>query len=112
MGYYQVRRIARLVVLIVLVLPLLATAQPVQVRRIAFLGFGPPPSAAAPRPPHAAAAAPERRRVAPLGALGGRPRDGRLGKAGGHHRYQGGAVAVSVTRGMRRTRHLGGSFLV
>jgi putative ABC transport system substrate-binding protein len=32
-------------------LPLLALAQqPVQVRRIAFLGFGPPPSAAAPRP--------------------------------------------------------------
>jgi putative ABC transport system substrate-binding protein len=32
------------------VLPLLATAQPVQVRRIAFLEYGPPPSAAAPRP--------------------------------------------------------------
>jgi putative ABC transport system substrate-binding protein len=47
MGHYRVRRIALLVVLIVLVLPLLATAQrPVQVRRIAFLGFGPPPSAA------------------------------------------------------------------
>jgi hypothetical protein len=112
MGHYQVRRRARLVVLIVLVLPLLATAQPVQVRRIAFLGFGPPPSAAAPRPPHAAAAAPERRRVAPLGALGGRRGTGGWERRGGHHRYQGGAVAVSVTRGMRRTRHLGGSLLV
>jgi putative ABC transport system substrate-binding protein len=51
MGPYRVRRRARLVVLIVLVLPLLATAQqPVQVRRIAFLEFGPPPSVAAPRP--------------------------------------------------------------
>jgi putative ABC transport system substrate-binding protein len=55
MGRYIVRGTALLtvllVVLTVLVLPLLATAQqPVQVRRIAFLGFGPPPSAAEPRP--------------------------------------------------------------
>jgi hypothetical protein len=49
--HYLERRTALLVVLIVLVLPLLATAQrPVQVRRIAFLGFGPPPSAATPNP--------------------------------------------------------------
>jgi putative tryptophan/tyrosine transport system substrate-binding protein len=51
MGRYIVRVTAFLGVLIVFVLPLLATAQrPVQVRRIAFLGFGPPPSAAEPRP--------------------------------------------------------------
>jgi len=51
MGRYIVRGTALLVVLTVLVLPLLATAQrPVQIRRIAFLGFGPPPSAAVPNP--------------------------------------------------------------
>jgi len=51
MGRYLVRGTALLVVLIVFVLPLLATAQrPVPVRRIAVLGFGPPPSAAAPHP--------------------------------------------------------------
>jgi putative tryptophan/tyrosine transport system substrate-binding protein len=52
MGRYRVRGTALLVVLtVLLVLPLLAVAQrPEQVRRIAFLGFGPPPSAAAPDP--------------------------------------------------------------
>jgi len=51
MGRYIMRGTALLVVLTILVLPLLATAQrPVQVRRIAFLGAGPPPSAAAPNP--------------------------------------------------------------
>jgi hypothetical protein len=55
MGRYIVRGAALLtallVVLTVLVLPLVAMAQrPVQVRRIAFLGFGSPPSAAEPRP--------------------------------------------------------------
>ena len=55
MGRYIVRGAAPLtallVVLTVLVLPLVAMAQrPVQVRRIAFLGFGSPPSAAEPRP--------------------------------------------------------------
>src|SRR5262245_60483347 len=45
MRRYTVRGTALLVVLTVLVLPLLATAQrPLQVRRIAFLGFGPLPS--------------------------------------------------------------------
>jgi hypothetical protein len=51
MRRYIGRGTALLVVLTVLMLPLLATAQrPVQVRRIALLGFGPPPSAAEPRP--------------------------------------------------------------
>ena len=51
MGRDIVRGRALLVVLTVFVLPLLATAQqPVQVRQIAFLGFGPPPSATAPHP--------------------------------------------------------------
>ena len=51
MRRYIVRGTALLVVLIVLVLPLLAMAQrSVQVRRIAFLGFGPLPSAAEPHP--------------------------------------------------------------
>jgi putative ABC transport system substrate-binding protein len=51
MRRYIVRGTALLVVLIVLVLPLLAMAQrPVQIRRIAFLGFGPLPSAAEPHP--------------------------------------------------------------
>ena len=55
MGRYIVRETALLtallVVLTVLVLPLVATAQqPAQVRRIAFLGFGSPPSATEPRP--------------------------------------------------------------
>src|SRR5215831_14574473 len=51
MGRYIVRGTALLVVLTGLMLPLLALAQqPVQVRRIACLGFGPPPSAAAPNP--------------------------------------------------------------
>ena len=82
MGHYQVRRRARLVVLIVLVLPLLATAQPVQVRRIAFLGFGPPPSAAAPRPrtprrPRRSGG--EERRWGPGGPAAGRA----AGKCGG-----------------------------
>ena len=49
MGRYIVRGTVPLGVLIVLVLQLLAIAQqPMQVRRIAFLGFGPPSSAAAP----------------------------------------------------------------
>ena len=49
MGRYIVRGTALLVVLTVLVLPLLATAQrPVQVRRIAVLQYGPRPSAAEP----------------------------------------------------------------
>ena len=55
MGRYVVRRTARLlgtiIVLTGLMLPLCATAQrPMQGRRIAFLGFGPPPSATAPHP--------------------------------------------------------------
>jgi hypothetical protein len=83
MGHYQVRRIARLVVLIVLMLPLLATAQPVQVRRIAFLGFGPPPSAAAPRPPHAAAAAAGAAEGSAAGGPGGTAAGRTAGKGGG-----------------------------
>ena len=51
MGRYIVRGTVLLVVLTVLVMPLVATAQqPVQVRRIAFLGFGSLPSAAEPNP--------------------------------------------------------------
>jgi putative ABC transport system substrate-binding protein len=51
MGRHLVRGTALLVVLTVLVLPLVVTAQqPVPVRRIAFLGFGPLPSATTPHP--------------------------------------------------------------
>jgi putative ABC transport system substrate-binding protein len=46
MGCSRVRGIALLVVLAVCVLPLVGAAQQPEVRRIAFLGFGPPPSAA------------------------------------------------------------------
>src|SRR5215468_5659556 len=51
MGRSIVRGTGLLVVLTVLVLPLVATAQrPAQVRRIAFLGLNFPPSASAPTP--------------------------------------------------------------